>query len=91
LKAIHWAHRLGALAVTVIIVAAALALMRGNRALRREAIWIKTALLAQILIGIGTVIFDQPILLATAHNFFAAVLLATLLIAAWRSRDQRSA
>ncbi len=91
LKAIHWAHRLGALAVTVIIVAAALVLMRGNPGLRREAIWIKTALLAQILIGIGTVIFDQPILLATAHNFFAAVLLATLLIAAWRSRAQRIA
>lgn len=91
LKAIHWAHRLGAFAVTIIIVAAALALMRGNRALRREGVWIKSALLVQILIGIGTVVFDQPILLATAHNFFAAVLLATLLIAAWRSRTQRVA
>lgn len=90
LKAIHWAHRLGALAVTVIVVAAALALMRGSRTLRREAIWIKSALLLQILIGIGTVLFDQPILLATAHNFFAAVLLATLLIAAWRARPVAS-
>jgi len=88
LKAIHWAHRLGALALTVIIVAAALALMRRQPALRREAIWIKSALAVQIAIGIGTVIFDQPILLATAHNFFAAVLLAALLMAAWRTRGE---
>ncbi|MCS6995472.1 MAG: COX15/CtaA family protein [Casimicrobiaceae bacterium] len=85
LRAIHWAHRLGAVAVTVIIVAAALVLMRRQPALRREALWIKSALLVQLLIGVGTVVFDQPIVLATAHNFFAAVLLATLLVAAWRA------
>jgi heme A synthase len=38
------------------------------------------------LIGISAVIFDQPILVATAHNFFAAVLLATLVIAAYRAQ-----
>lgn len=84
LRAIHWAHRIGALVVTIIVVATAIALMRANAQLKRQAMYIKIALTLQILIGISTVIFDQPILVATAHNFFAAVLLATLIVAAYR-------
>ena len=38
----------------------------------------------QVAIGIGTVLFAQPIALAVAHNFMAAVLLATLVVAAYR-------
>ncbi len=86
LMAIHWAHRLGALVVSAIIIVAALMLMKAHDSLKRQAIFIKTALLAQILIGIGTVLLHQPIWLATAHNFFAAILLATLLVAAYRAR-----
>jgi cytochrome c oxidase assembly protein subunit 15 len=82
LRAIHWAHRIGALVTTVVVVAAALTLMRSHAALKRQAMWIKAALVAQVFIGISTVLFSQPILLATAHNFFAAVLLATLVVAA---------
>jgi heme a synthase len=84
LRAIHWAHRIGALVVTVIIVIAAIRLMRANTSLKRQALFIKIALTIQILVGISTVIFDQPIAVATAHNFFAAVLLATLVVAAYR-------
>ncbi len=84
LRTIHWAHRIGAIVATVAIVAAALSLMRTSASLKPQARWIKIALLLQILIGISTVIFDQPILVATAHNFFAAVLLATLVVAAYR-------
>ena len=84
LRAIHWAHRLGALVTTVVVVAAAVALLRAHPALRRQAMAIKVALLLQIVIGISTVWFNQPIALATAHNFFAAVLLATLVVAAYR-------
>jgi len=86
LRAIHWAHRLGALVTTAVIVLAAVRLMRTGAALRRQAILIKIALLLQIVIGISTVVFDRPLLIATAHNFFAAVLLATLLVAAYRVR-----
>jgi heme a synthase len=85
LRTIHWAHRIGALVVTVIIVVAAIALMKADAAMKRHAIFIKLALIAQIAIGISTVVFDQPILVATAHNFFAAVLLATLVMAAYRA------
>jgi heme a synthase len=86
LRTIHWAHRIGALVVTIVIVIAAIKLMKSDASLKRHAIHIKIALALQILIGISTVIFDQPILVATAHNFFAAVLLATLVIAAYRAR-----
>jgi heme a synthase len=88
LRAIHWAHRIGALAVTVVIVAAAVSLMRADQALKRQALFIKIALTLQILIGISTVIFDQPIAVATAHNFFAAVLLGTFVVAAYRVTAQ---
>jgi heme a synthase len=84
LRAIHWAHRIGALLVTVIIVIAAIRLMRASVSLKRQAMFIKIALTLQIAIGISTVLLDQPILVATAHNFFAAVLLATLIVAAYR-------
>jgi heme a synthase len=86
LRTIHWAHRIGAIVATVVIVAAALSLMRASDSLKPQARWIKIALLLQILIGISTVVFDQPILVATAHNFFAAVLLGTLVVAAYRAR-----
>ena len=86
LRAIHWAHRIGALLVTIVVVAAAVAVLRASTELRRSAIAIKLALLVQIVIGICTVLFDQPLPLATAHNFFGAVLLATLLAAAYRLR-----
>jgi heme a synthase len=86
LRTIHWAHRIGALVVTIVIVIAAIKLMKADASLKRHAIHIKIALALQILIGISTVVFDQPILVATAHNFFAAVLLATLVIAAYRAR-----
>ncbi len=86
LRAIHWAHRIGALLVTVLVIAAAVALMRSNAVLKPAALKIKLALLAQVAIGVSTVLFDQPLLPATAHNFFAVVLLATLLAAAYRLR-----
>ena len=84
LRAIHWAHRIGALVTTVIVVAAAISLLRAHQALRWQALWIKTALLLQVAIGISTVLFAQLIALAVAHNFVAAVLLATLVVAAYR-------
>ncbi len=90
LRAIHWAHRIGAVLTTIAVLAAALTLMRGHAALKRPAMWIKAVLVAQIVVGISTVLLNQPILVATAHNFFAAVLLATLVVAAYRVSGGRS-
>ena len=90
LRAIHWAHRIGALVTTCVLIAAALMLMRAHPALKRQAMWIKLALVGQIAVGISTVLFSQPIALATAHNFLASVLLATLVVAAYRVSGTRS-
>jgi heme a synthase len=89
LRAIHWAHRIGAVVTTAFIVLAAVTLMREHAALKRQALWIKIALLAQIVIGISTVWFSQPIVLAVAHNFVAAALLASLVVAAYRVSGAR--
>ena len=90
LRAIHWAHRIGALVTTVVVLAAAVTLMRAHAVLKRQAMWIKVALVAQIAIGISTVIFDQPIVVATAHSLIAAALMATLVVAAYRVSGRRS-
>ena len=37
LRAIHWAHRIGALVTTLVIIAAAVSLLRAHQALRRQA------------------------------------------------------
>ena len=84
LRAIHWAHRVGALVTTVMVIAAAVALQGAHSALRRQALWITIGLVLQVVVGISTVHFAKPILLATAHNFVASALLATLLVAAYR-------
>ena len=84
LRAIHWAHRIGALIATVVIVVAAVSMLRAHPALRRQAMWVKLALVLQIAVGISTVLFAQPIAIAVAHNFVAAVLLGTLVVAAYR-------
>jgi len=90
LRAIHWAHRIGALVTTLVVLAAAVTLMRAHAVLKRQAMWIKAALLAQIVVGVCTVLFSQPIALATAHNFLAATLLASLVVAAFRVSGARS-
>lgn len=90
LRAIHWAHRLGAIVVTVAVVVAALRLMRADASLKPHALFIKVILLAQIAVGISTVLWAQPLLLATAHNALAAILLASLLSAAFRVRSGAS-
>ncbi len=89
LRAIHWAHRIGALIVTIVVVLAAVRLLRADSALRSLAMFIKGVLLLQILLGVATVLWAQPLLLATAHNFVAAVLLGGLLVTAFRIRGGR--
>lgn len=84
LRAIHWAHRLGALLTFVVVVAAALALSRAHAALRRQAWLIVVVLLAQIAVGAATVLLAHPLALATAHNALAAILLGALVLALCR-------
>ena len=75
--AIHFAHRLGALFATALLVVAATRVLqsRTDRFARRAAWAVLAALVLQLLIGISMVLRGFPLWLATAHNAGAAILL----------------
>ncbi|MDX1668252.1 MAG: COX15/CtaA family protein [Limnobacter sp.] len=83
LTAIHMVHRLGAMVVTLVIGALAVALWRhpGTQVL---SIKVSAVLTLQILMGIGNVVFQLPLWLAVAHNGGAALLLVTLILVNYR-------
>lgn len=82
LTAIHWSHRIGALAVALISTLLAVALFKTGQ--RRWQLWaglLAIMLLAQISLGIANVLLGLPLAMAVAHNLGAALLLtATLAI-----------
>jgi len=79
LNAIHWAHRAGALVLTVYlgIMIYALNAMAG---LRRYAWALGAALVLQVSLGISNVLAMLPLALAVAHNAGAALLLMTVVV-----------
>jgi len=80
LTAIHWSHRLGALAVLLGVGALALGLLASTWPGGRFWGWSLLGLLAlQLAIGIATVLFALPLALAVAHNLGAAALLSATL------------
>ena len=79
LTAIHFTHRLGAIAVTVILLWLIVAAWR-ERELRGLATMLFAALVLQIGLGISNVLFSLPLSVAVAHNGGAAVLLAVLVM-----------
>lgn len=78
LTAIHFAHRLMAYVVLGVVGWLAWRLSRLGPGARTWALGLAFALTAQIALGIATVVWGQPLLLAVAHNAGAAVLLGTL-------------
>ena len=78
LTAIHWAHRVGALAVTLVVGSLVFALAR--RPEQRNWAWLlATCLLLQIGLGIANVLLALPLPIAVAHNAGAALLLIATL------------
>jgi cytochrome c oxidase assembly protein subunit 15 len=80
LTAIHWSHRLGALAVLAGVGALALALFRS--AWPDGHFWgcsLLGLLALQLGMGVANVLFTLPLALAVAHNLGAAALLSTTL------------
>lgn len=84
--AIHVSHRIGALVVLVYLAALLAALWRhGEQARLRGAIALAAAaLVGQILLGLGNVLFNVPLGIAVAHNALGAGLLLTLVHLMWR-------
>jgi cytochrome c oxidase assembly protein subunit 15 len=80
--AIHFTHRLGALAATIALVLAAAAALRWRARtgrVRAAALAVLGALALQLIIGASMVLEGFPLALATAHNAGAAILLLATL------------
>jgi cytochrome c oxidase assembly protein subunit 15 len=75
--AIHFVHRLGAVVAAVMLGWLALSVLRRSPdpALRTSAVLLAAALVLQLIVGPLMVMRGLPLLLATAHNGMAAVLL----------------
>jgi cytochrome c oxidase assembly protein subunit 15 len=75
--AIHFVHRLGAIAAAIILgVLSVLAWRRGpTPAVRAAGVVLGIVLIAQLILGPVMVMRALPLLLATAHNGVAALLL----------------
>lgn len=79
LTAIHWTHRMFAIAAFVAIGAAALKALK-HRAARGAAMAVLALLLVQVSLGVANVALSLPLGLAAAHNAGAALLLAALVV-----------
>ena len=77
--AIHKAHRLGSILTVIITIFAVLAALRAGPAYRAIAMAIVALLTFEFLLGITAILTSIPISLAVAHNWFAGLLLLSLL------------
>ena len=77
MTAIHWSHRLGALLLSLAVLALVLRLARAP-GWQSWAFVIAVLLVAQASLGIANVLLSLPLPLAVAHNFGAALLLLHL-------------
>jgi cytochrome c oxidase assembly protein subunit 15 len=79
LTAMHWVHRLFALAVVATLGTLAYRMI-SNTGMRTLGWLLAAALMTQFLLGVANVAFGLPLALAVAHNAGAAVLLATMVV-----------
>ncbi|EKF75722.1 cytochrome c oxidase assembly protein [Alcanivorax hongdengensis A-11-3] len=79
---IHVMHRFGALLVTVLVLSLVLKILLRARSVffRNFSLVILALLAVQITLGISNVVFGVPLRVAVAHNFVAALLLASLVL-----------
>ena len=82
--AIHFTHRLGALLVTLVLLALAWQLHRARHT--RLAALVLLALAGQISLGVSNVLLHLPLAVAVAHNAGGALLLLTLVLTNYRLR-----
>ncbi|MEK1943434.1 MAG: COX15/CtaA family protein [Pseudomonas sp.] len=82
--AIHFTHRLGAMLVTLVVLALAWQLRRGGHG--RLAGLLVLALAAQISLGVSNVVLHLPLAVAVAHNAGGALLLLSLVLVNYRLR-----
>ncbi|HEY8385496.1 MAG TPA: COX15/CtaA family protein [Porticoccaceae bacterium] len=93
--AIHYTHRIGALAVTLVLLLLCTRLATlGDRRMRRMAWIILAALVWQVGLGITNVLLHIPLSVAVMHNIGGGLLLLTLITLAcklWMARQEERA
>jgi heme a synthase len=85
LTAIHWAHRVGAIVVSVVLISFAFSLMKLPSG-KKAAAMLFGLLAAQLLLGLSNVWFSLPLPVAVGHNGVAAMLVVWMLIINLRLR-----
>jgi heme a synthase len=85
LTAIHWAHRVGAIVVSVVLISFAFSLMKVPSG-KKAAAMLFGLLTAQLLLGLSNVWFSLPLPVAVGHNGVAAMLVVWMLIINLRLR-----
>ena len=83
--AIHWAHRLGAVAVLAVVGTYAFVLLR-TPAQRSFGLAIAALLAIQLALGISNILLGLPLPVGVSHNLGAALLLATVTVSLTRKR-----
>ena len=86
LTAIHWAHRVMAVIVTLYLLWLASRLFKIS-GYSRIAVMLLIALGGQVLLGISNVLFSLPLPVAVAHNVGAAILLAGMVMLRYKVKD----
>lgn len=86
LTAIHYAHRLAAYAVFVVLLVLAVSLHRVP-VLRTQARWLAGLTLLQVATGLSNVVLGWPLLAAVAHTGGAAALVVVLTAIVFSSRS----
>ena len=87
--AIHMAHRMGFLLVSLYLIWLAFRLMK-NRELLPWGVGLLALLTLQITLGISNVVFSLPLPVATLHNMGAALLLMFMVALLYKTRQSRS-
>ena len=80
--AIHFAHRLGAITATLVLLAVTFYYLRGNPGnpqVKTACVLVWAALATQVCLGLATIYWGLPLPIATAHNGVAALLLITMI------------
>jgi heme a synthase len=89
LRAIHWAHRVGALFAVLVVGGFAFALLKIVSG-RKAAKMLLILLAGQVLLGVSNVWFSLPLGVAVAHNCVAAMLFSLLLLINLRLSKNRN-
>lgn len=79
--ALHFAHRLGAIVATAVILTYGVLGMKNkklDKSTRKTFGWIKLALVFQVLLGISNVVFHIPVAIGVAHLAGAQILITLM-------------